>query len=141
MNGYVTYIGRAGDVFKTSDYRLGPFELESALIEISGDCRSRHRPFSPSSPSLRTAVPKAFIVPAPGYAPCHELARDIFALSLERLAPYKRVRLIEFAELPKTVSGKNPPRGTAQPRERQSTAQGKLEFFLDDFPNYEEKLT
>lgn len=102
-DGYFTYIGRADDVFKSSDYRLSPFELESALIEF--DCVAEAA-VVPSPDAIRWHVPKAFITLKPGFQPSDDLAREIFRFIRGRLGPYKRIRRIEFSELPKTISGK-----------------------------------
>jgi acetyl-CoA synthetase len=102
-DGCFTYIGRADDVFKSSDYRLSPFELESALIEH--DCVAEAA-VVPSPDTIRWYVPKAFIVLKPDNPPSAEIARDIFKFIRTRLAPYKRIRRIEFSDLPKTISGK-----------------------------------
>ncbi|MET9873608.1 AMP-binding protein [Actinacidiphila glaucinigra] len=101
--GYITYIGRADDVFKASDYKISPFELESALLEH--ECVAEAA-VVPAPDALRLAVPKAYVVLAEGWEPGPETAAALFAHSRAVLAPYKRVRRIEFAELPKTVSGK-----------------------------------
>ena len=102
-DGYLYYIGRNDDVFKSSDYRISPFELESVLIEHDAVLEAA---IVPSPDALRLAVPKAFITLRDGLEPSAELARSIFAFSKERLALYKRIRRIEFAVLPKTISGK-----------------------------------
>ncbi|WUD72504.1 AMP-binding protein [Streptomyces sp. NBC_00510] len=102
-DGYITYIGRADDVFKASDYKISPFELESALLEH--ECVAEAA-VVPAPDPLRLAVPKAYVVLAEGWEPGPETAAALFAHSRAVLAPYKRVRRIEFAELPKTVSGK-----------------------------------
>jgi len=102
-HGYITYVGRADDVFKASDYRISPFELESVLIEHPAVAEAA---VVPSPDAMRLAVPKAFIVLAPGYAPTPQTAESILAYARKSLAAYKRVRRIEFAELPKTISGK-----------------------------------
>src|ERR1700754_938604 len=102
-DGYITYVGRADDVFKASDYRISPFELESVLIEHPAVAEAA---VVPSPDPVRLAVPKAFIVLANGWAPDQRTAAAIFAHCREHLAPFKRVRRIEFAELPKTLSGK-----------------------------------
>jgi acetyl-CoA synthetase len=102
-DGYITYVGRADDVFKASDYRISPFELESVLIEHPAVAEAA---VVPSPDPVRLAVPKAFVVLAPGHVPSRELAGDILGYAREHLAPYKRIRRIEFAELPKTISGK-----------------------------------
>ena len=103
VDGYLTYVGRADDVFKASDYRISPFELESVLLEHDAVAEAA---VVPSPDPLRLAVPKAYIVLAAGWAADEVTAEAIFAHSREQLAPYKRIRRLEFAELPKTISGK-----------------------------------
>jgi acetyl-CoA synthetase len=102
-DGYITYVGRADDVFKASDYRISPFELESVLIEHPAVAEAA---VVPSPDPVRLAVPKAFVILAPGYAPSRDLAFDILKFAREQLAPYKRIRRLEFTDLPKTISGK-----------------------------------
>jgi acetyl-CoA synthetase len=102
-DGWYRYVGRADDVFKSSDYRISPFELESALIEH--ECVAEAA-VVPSPDAVRLAVPKAFVVLKPGFEPTRETATAIFQFLRGRLAPYQRVRRIEFADLPKTISGK-----------------------------------
>jgi acetyl-CoA synthetase len=102
-DGYITYVGRADDVFKASDYRISPFELESVLIEHPAVAEAA---VVPAPDPVRLAVPKAYVVLAAGYPPDRETARDILGFAREHLAPYKRVRRLEFADLPKTISGK-----------------------------------
>jgi acetyl-CoA synthetase len=102
-DGYLTFIGRSDDVFKASDYRLSPFELESVLIEFHAVAEAA---VVPSPDPLRHAVPKAFVTLVAGFSPSRELAAEILAHCRTRLAPYKRIRRIEFAMLPKTISGK-----------------------------------
>ncbi len=102
-DGYITYVGRTDDVFKASDYRISPFELESVLIEHEAVAEAA---VVPSPDPLRLAVPKAFVVLAAGYEPDGDTARSILAFCRTRLAPYKRIRRLEFADLPKTISGK-----------------------------------
>ncbi len=101
--GYITYVGRTDDVFKASDYRISPFELESVLIEHEAVAEAA---VVPSPDPVRLAVPKAYVALAAGVVPSAEVAQSIIAFSRDRLAPYKRLRRIEFAELPKTISGK-----------------------------------
>ena len=101
--GYLTYVGRTDDVFKASDYRISPFELESVLIEHPAVAEAA---VVPSPDPVRLAVPKAYVVLAAGWAPDAETASAIFAHCRAHLAPYQRVRRLEFAELPKTISGK-----------------------------------
>jgi acetyl-CoA synthetase len=102
-DGYLTYVGRTDDVFKSSDYRISPFELESVLIEHPAVAEAA---VVPSPDALRLAVPKAYVVLAEGWAPDAETAADIFRHCRAHLSPYQRIRRIEFAELPKTISGK-----------------------------------
>lgn len=101
--GYITYVGRTDDVFKASDYRISPFELESALLEHAAVAEAA---VVPAPDPVRLAVPKAFVVLAEGWPADAETARAIFAHSRERLAGYKRIRRLQFADLPKTISGK-----------------------------------
>jgi acetyl-CoA synthetase len=102
-DGYITYVGRADDVFKASDYRISPFELESVLIEHPAVAEAA---IVPSPDPLRLAVPKAYVVLAAGFEPTEETARSILEFARDNLAPYKRIRRLEFAALPKTISGK-----------------------------------
>jgi acetyl-CoA synthetase len=102
-DGYVTYVGRADDVFKASDYRISPFELESVLIEHPAVAEAA---VVPAPDEVRLAVPKAYVVLVAGQEPSKELAGDILQFCREHLAPYKRIRRLQFAELPKTISGK-----------------------------------
>jgi acetyl-CoA synthetase len=102
-DGYYFYVGRNDDVFKSSDYRISPFELESVLIEHEDVLEAA---IVPSPDPLRLSVPKAFVTLRQGVAPSREVAASLFAFARERLAPYKRIRRIEFRELPKTISGK-----------------------------------
>lgn len=102
-DGYITYVGRADDVFKASDYRISPFELESVLIEHDAVAEAA---VVPSPDPIRLAVPKAYVVLAGGHEPSAATAESILRFCRERLAPYKRIRRLEFAELPKTISGK-----------------------------------
>jgi acetyl-CoA synthetase len=143
-DGYLTYVGRTDDVFKASDYRISPFELESVLIEHEAVAEAA---VVPSPDPVRFAVPKAYVTLTASAQPSAETALAILAYARQRLAPYKRVRRIEFSELPKTISGKirrvelrtqeterlGPPGsgtgGTA------AGPRGTLEFWEEDFPN------
>jgi acetyl-CoA synthetase len=102
-DGYITYIGRSDDVFKASDYKISPFELESVLIEHPAVVEAA---VVPAPDPTRLAVPKAYISLAAGWAPDRATADAIFAHARRNLAPYQRIRRIEFMELPKTISGK-----------------------------------
>ncbi len=135
-DGYLTYIGRTDDVFKASDYRISPFELESVLIEHEAVAEAA---VVPSPDPLRLAVPKAYVTLAPGAEPTAETAQAILAYARSRLAPYKRVRRLEFAGLPKTISGKiRRVELRAQEDERDrgagSGVRGVSEFWEEDFP-------
>jgi acetyl-CoA synthetase len=132
--GYITYVGRTDDVFKASDYRISPFELESVLIEHEAVAEAA---VVPAPDPLRLAVPKAYIALAAGYQPDAATAQAILAHARRRLAPYKRVRRVEFAELPKTISGKIR-RVELRAQEQQRPAGpggGSAEFREEDFPS------
>ncbi|MCC4250051.1 MULTISPECIES: AMP-binding protein [Microbacterium] len=101
--GSITYIGRTDDVFKSSDYKISPFELESVLI---GHPAVVEAAVVPAPDDLRLSVPKAYVVLASGHEPGEEVALEILRFAREHLAPFQRLRRIEFAELPKTISGK-----------------------------------
>jgi acetyl-CoA synthetase len=102
-DGYITYVGRTDDVFKASDYKISPFELESVLIEHPAVAEAA---VVPAPDPVRLAVPKAYVVLAAGWAPDADTAGAIFGWCRDRLAPFQRIRRLEFAELPKTISGK-----------------------------------
>ncbi len=130
-DGYITYIGRTDDVFKASDYRISPFELESVLIEHEAVAEAA---VVPSPDPLRLSVPKAYVLLAAGREPSGELAQAIMAFCRERVAPYKRIRRIEFADLPKTISGKI---RRVELRDQETAAReqarGVSEFWEEDF--------
>jgi acetyl-CoA synthetase len=102
-DGYLTYVGRLDDVFKSSDYRISPFELESVLIEHPAVAEAA---VVPSPDALRLSVPKAFVVLTAGADADAATARSILDYVRERVSPFKRIRRLEFAALPKTISGK-----------------------------------
>jgi acetyl-CoA synthetase len=103
-DGYLTFVGRADDLFKSSGHRISPFELESVLIAHPAVTEAA---VVPSPDPVRLSIPKAYVTLAAGIEPSRETAISIFRFTQERLAPYKRIRLIEFVpELPKTISGK-----------------------------------
>jgi acetyl-CoA synthetase len=129
-DGYVTYVGRADDVFKASDYRISPFELESALLQHDAVAEAA---VVPSPDPVRLAVPKAFIVLAPGHPASRETALSILRYSRDNLAPYKRIRRLEFSDLPKTISGKIR-RVELRAREQQRTSpDATVEYREEDF--------
>ena len=135
-DGYLTYVGRADDVFKASDYRISPFELESALIEHAAVAEAA---VVPSPDPMRLAVPKAYLALTAGHAPDRATALLIFQHCRAALAPFKRVRRIEFAELPKTISGKirRVELRRAETANRQEGRRAALEFWEDDFSEAE----
>jgi acetyl-CoA synthetase len=125
-DGYITYVGRADDVFKASDYKISPFELESALLEHEAVAEAA---VVPAPDELRLAVPKAYIVLAAGWEPGPDTAKALFEHSRTVLAPYKRLRRLEFGDLPKTVSGK-----IRRIELREATAAGsEAEYREEDF--------
>ncbi|MET9713428.1 AMP-binding protein [Nocardiopsis alba] len=138
-SGHITYIGRIEDVFTASDYRISPFELESVLIEHE---YVEDAAVVPSPDPLRLAVVKAYVRPAEGVALDAESARAIMRHARDRLPPHKRVRRLEFADLPMTASGKirrvelrriEAERGTAT-----EGARRPREFWEEDLPGPEE---
>jgi acetyl-CoA synthetase len=130
-DGYVTYVGRADDVFKASDYRISPFELESVLLEHEAVAEAA---VVPSPDALRLAVPKAYVTLATGHEPTRETAFAILRHAREQLAPYKRVRRLEFAELPKTISGKIRRVELRGQEEQRAGERSAGEFRDEDFP-------
>jgi acetyl-CoA synthetase len=133
-DGYFTYVGRADDLFKASDYRISPFELESTLIEHPAVAEAA---VVPSPDPLRLAVPKAFVALSGGLPPDRETALSIFRHVRAHLAPYKRVRRLEFADLPKTISGKIRRvelRGAETARRTAGAPRQTGEFWEEDFP-------
>jgi len=126
--GYITYIGRADDVFKSSDYRISPFELESVLVRHPAVAEAA---VVATPDPVRHTVPKAFVLLAAGHAPGPELAREILGFVRQNVAPYKRIRCLEFAELPKTISGKI----RRVELRTLGSRQGGMEFREEDFPD------
>lgn len=103
-DGYLTFVGRSDDVFKSSDYRISPFELESVLLEHELVAEAA---VVPSPDPIRLAIPKAFVLLTSGSERTPETALSIFKHLHTRLAPFKRIRRLEIVtELPKTISGK-----------------------------------
>lgn len=103
-DGYVWFVGRDDDVIKASDFRVGPFEVESALLEHEAIMEAA---VVASPHELRSNAVKAFVILAPGHEASEELAKDIFRYTEEHLARYKIPRIVQFVEsLPKTISGK-----------------------------------
>jgi acetyl-CoA synthetase len=132
--GFLTYVGRADDLFKSSDYRLSPFELESALLEHPLVAEAA---VAPARDPIRLTVPKAYVTLAKSDDGDRAAALSLFSFLRDRLAPYKRIRRIEFvAELPKTLSGKIR-RVVLRQREADLAevgARAEREFRIEDFP-------
>jgi acetyl-CoA synthetase len=132
-DGYLTYVGRRDDVFKCSDYRISPFELESILIEHDLVAEAA---IVPSPDPVRLAVPKAFIELVAGAVPDAPTALSILRHARLRLSPFKRIRRIEFAPLPKTISGKIRRVALRKAEEERGSgrARNECEFWEEDFP-------
>ena len=132
-DGFFWFVGRTDDVFKSSDYRISPFELESALIEHPAVAEAA---VVESPDPKRLCVPKACIVLKAGIAADRETARSILAFTRTRLAPYQKIRILEFCDLPKTVSGKirRTELRADEAQRRQAGERGAQEFFEADFP-------
>jgi acetyl-CoA synthetase len=128
--GYITYVGRTDDVFKASDYRISPFELESVLIEHAAVAEAA---VVPSPDPLRLAVPKAYVLLAADVEASPELARDIMAFVRARVPGYKRIRRLEFSDLPKTISGKIRRVELRAQETDDRGARGVTEFWEEDF--------
>jgi acetyl-CoA synthetase len=132
--GYLTFVGRSDDVFKSSDYRISPFELESVLLEHEQVAEAA---VVPSPDPIRLAIPKAYVLLVAGAARTGETALSIFRHLHTRLAPFKRIRRIELvAELPKTISGKIRRvqlRRLEHDNDREDSLRGE-EFREEDFP-------
>jgi acetyl-CoA synthetase len=134
-DGYIVFVGRTDDVFKSSDYRISPFELESVLMEHEAVAEVA---VVASPDALRLAVPKAFITLTKGVSADRAIALEILSFARRRLAPYKRVRRLEFVvELPKTISGKlrRAELRAAEARREQPGSRADAEYFEEDFPH------
>ena len=131
-DGYYWYVGRDDDVFKSSDYRISPFELENVLLEHEAVAESA---VVPSPDPIRLYVPKAYVALKPSFYPSRELANSIMQFIRERLAPYKRIRRIEFTEMPKTISGKIRRVQLRETENQRSLLQtrGATEFWEEEF--------
>jgi acetyl-CoA synthetase len=135
--GYITFVGRADDLFKAAGYRISPFELESVLIEHAAVAEAA---VVPSPDAIRLAVPKAYVVLARGWDPCAETARALYLHIRQHMSPFKRVRRLEFCDLPKTISGKIRRvdlRRREQERHGAGTPAPRVanEFWAEDFPD------
>jgi acetyl-CoA synthetase len=131
-DGYYHYVGRGDDVFKSSDYRISPFELESVLIEHPAVAEAA---VVPSPDPVRLSVAKAFVALRPEAPATAETARSILEFARGKLAPFQRVRRLEFYELPKTISGKirRVQLRNLEKERRTKDERGPSEFLLEDF--------
>ena len=132
-DGYFWFVGRTDDVFKSSDYRISPFELESALMEHDAVAESA---VVESPDPKRLCVPKACVILKQGVPATAETAESILQFTRSRLAPYQKIRIIEFCdELPKTVSGKirRTELRAAEAQRRAADQRGAQEYFETDF--------
>jgi acetyl-CoA synthetase len=140
-DGYFTFVGRSDDVFKSSDYRISPFELESVLLEHEHVAEAA---VVPSPDPIRLAIPKAYVLLVGGAERSPETALSIFRHLHTRLAPFKRIRRIELVtELPKTISGKIRRvqlRRLEHDNNREDTLRGR-EFREEDFPELQKVRT
>ena len=139
--GYLTFVGRSDDVFKSSDYRISPFELESVLLEHESVAEAA---VVPSPDPIRLAIPKAYVLLVVGAERSGETALSIFRHLHRRLAPFKRIRRIELVtELPKTISGKIRRvqlRRLEHDNNRDDTLRGQ-EFREEEFPELQKIRT
>src|SRR3954447_4288791 len=139
--GYLTFVGRSDDVFKSSDYRISPFELESILLEHESVAEAA---VVPSPDPIRLAIPKAYVLLVSDAPRSPETALSIFNHLHTRLAPFKRIRKIELVtELPKTISGKIRRvqlRRLEHDNVRDDALRG-MEFREDEFPELQKVRT
>ncbi len=138
-DGYWWFVGRSDDVIKSSDYRVGPFEVESALIEH----RAVMEAAVVGSPDpKRYQLVKAYVLLAGGHAPSKELALELFKHTIDVLAKFKIPRIIEFVdELPKTISGKIRRIELRENEEKKKKDEAALpnEYFYHQFPELSSK--
>ncbi|GAB3606719.1 AMP-binding protein [Conyzicola nivalis] len=126
-NGYITFIGRTDDIFKSSDYKVSPFEVESALIEHPAVAEAA---VVPAPDDTRLNITKAYVVLAAGWDPTEETALEVLRHARVSLPPFMRVRRLEFFELPKTSSGKI---RRVELRERENAAAASGERLRDEW--------
>jgi acetyl-CoA synthetase len=134
-DGYLRFVGRSDVVFKSADYRISPFELESVLIEHPAVAEAA---VIPSPDPVRMAVPKAFVSLAANVAQSRDIALSLFQHVRKQVGPYKRIRRIEIVhDLPKTISGKIRRvqlRAVELGRDDSEWKRG-VEYTEDDFPD------
>ncbi|MDX9894014.1 MAG: AMP-binding protein [Desulfofustis sp.] len=140
QDGYWWFVGRSDDVIKSSDYRVGPFEVESALMEHPAVAETA---VVGVPDEKRHQLVKAFVILKQGQQPSRELALDMFQHTINILAKFKIPRIIEFVtEVPKTLSGKIRRvelREREVERQKQQGAQPAQEHFYWDFPELSSK--
>jgi acetyl-CoA synthetase len=130
-DGFLTFVGRTDDVFKASDFKVSPFEVESILLEHPAVAEAG---VVGAPDALRLNVVKAYVALTKGAEPDAETARSILAHARTHMPPFMRVRRVEFFELPKTISGKI---RRVELREREQEHEGvriTTEFREQDFP-------
>jgi 4-hydroxybutyrate---CoA ligase (AMP-forming) len=139
-NGYWWFVGRSDDVIKSSDFRIGPFEVESALLEHQSVAESA---IVGVPDEKRHQLVKAFVILKQGYTPSRELALELFQHSIKILAKFKIPRIIEFVPaVPKTLSGKIRRVELRQQeieRQAQNSKEERQEYFYWDFPELSSK--
>jgi acetyl-CoA synthetase len=129
QEGYFWFVGRADDLFKSSDYRISPFEIESVLIESPAVAEAA---VIPAPDPIRGYIPKAYVTLVPGFEPSIGTAKEVFDFVKTRVAPFKRLRRIEFVtDLPKTISGKIR-RVQLRSQEANKDIKGEFEFLADE---------
>jgi len=131
-DGALTFIGRTDDVFKASDFKVSPFEVESILLQHPAVAEAG---VIGAPDAVRLNVVKAYVHLASGTEPDAATARSILAHAREHMPPYMRVRRVEFGELPKTISGKIRRVELREREELRAGVRGALEFHEGDFPD------
>ena len=138
-DGYWWFVGRSDDVIKSSDFRVGPFEVESALIEHPAVMEAA---VVGTPDPQRYQLVKAFVLLTEGNKPSRELALELFQHTIKVLAKFKIPRIIEFVDaLPKTISGKIRRVELRENEENKKAAEGaaKHEYFYHEFPELSSK--
>jgi acetyl-CoA synthetase len=126
-DGVITFIGRTDDIFKSSDYKVSPFEVESVLIEHPAVMEAA---VVPAPEETRLNAVKAYVALAPGWAADEATALAVLRHARTQLPPYQRVRRLEFFELPKTISGKV---RRVELRQREADAAQEQRTFPDEW--------
>ncbi|MBS3779667.1 MAG: AMP-binding protein [Desulfovermiculus sp.] len=139
-DGYWWFVGRADDVIKSSDFRVGPFEVESTLVEHPAVAEAA---VVGSPDPHRYQLVKAYVILTKDYEPTRELALELFQHTVKILAKFKIPRIIEFVpEVPKTISGKIRRielREHEVKKKEEGGERGEFEYFYQDFPELRSK--